>query len=812
MNIRQRITLLVAFTFVAIFSIGGYAIYQSRASAAEVNVVTTSVVPSALASADLVSQLKDVQLATMTLVAAPDATIAAQARNTLNASKAKLQAGIELQGREANDQTQRGLVEQTKESLANYFSAIDDTAAFKLAGQTTLAEANLAATVSQYLREMQSIVDTLRIEKTRTKDEAIAALNDNMSRTSTAISIVTVVTVLLLTVLGVLLYRRITGPISRMQAMMSEIAGSQDFSRRVPVDNDDEIGRSIVAFNAMIGKIQENAALLRQKTNDIETMLQNMPQGILTIAEGNVVHPEYSAYLETIFETGDIAGRNVIDLVFADTSLGADALAQVEAIGGACLGEDAMNFEFNAHLLIGEIEKRMPDGRVKILDLNWSPIINDESTIVRLLLCVRDVTELRQLAAEASAQKKELEMIGEILAVSQEKFFAFIDSATAMINDNERLIHAHPTQSADAIAHLFRNMHTIKGNARTYGLRGLTNLAHEAEQTYDELRSQKPGLVWDQASLLEELALVRDALAHYARINEVSLGRKGPGRRGNVERYLLVDRRQIEESLHRLESINTANVHELLSARDAVRKVLRLLGTERVTETLSGVFDALPALARDLGKLPPIVEITDNDYVLRNQASGLLKNVFMHLVRNAIDHGLETPDERQAVGKPAAGTIRLEMNVVADRLELSLADDGRGLALARIRRLAIARGLIAADEVLDDQALAAQIFQPGFSTADAVTDVSGRGVGMDAVLNFVKRESGSIAIRFLDQAETDEGKDFRRFAIVVSLPASLAVHIEESDRQAAALIPQPSTGNEVLRDAPTAADGQRARA
>ena len=63
----------------------------------------------------------------------------------------------------------------------------------------------------------------------------------------------------------------------------------------------------------------------------------------------------------------------------------------------------------------------------------------------------------------------------------------------------------------------------------------------------------------------------------------------------------------------------------------------------------------------------------------------------MHLVRNAIDHGLETPDERQAVGKPAAGTIRLEMNVVADRLELSLADDGRGLALARIRRLAIAR-------------------------------------------------------------------------------------------------------------------------
>ena len=125
-----------------------------------------------------------------------------------NASKAKLQAGIELQGREANDQTSEASSSRPKRVWRTTSSAIDDTAAFKLAGQTTLAEANLAATVSQYLREMQSIVDTLRIEKTRTKDEAIAALNDNMSRTSTAISIVTVVTVLLLTVLGVLLYRR----------------------------------------------------------------------------------------------------------------------------------------------------------------------------------------------------------------------------------------------------------------------------------------------------------------------------------------------------------------------------------------------------------------------------------------------------------------------------------------------------------------------------------------------------------------------------------------------------------------------------
>ena len=174
--------------------------------------------------------------------------------------------------------------------------------------------------------------------------------------------------------------------------------------------------------------------------DSIQTMLQNIPQGILTIVDGNKIHPEYSAYLETVFETKDIVGRDIMDFVFADTNLGADALAQMEAIGGACIGEDLMNFEFNQHLMVGEIEKRMPDGRVKVLDLSWSPIVDENDMIVRLMLCVRDVTELRQLAAEANEQKRELEIIGEILAVSQDKFHDFIVSSLKFIDENELII------------------------------------------------------------------------------------------------------------------------------------------------------------------------------------------------------------------------------------------------------------------------------------------------------------------------------------------------------------------------------------
>ena len=778
MTIRLRITLLVILTFIAISLIGGYAVFQSRGSAAEVKNVTEGVVPSTLASSDLVAQLKEVQLSAMAIVSEPDKQIAIQNNEKLTAKKAVLEKALDLQLTQVDSATQRGLVEQAKESLDNYFGAIDDAMKFKLAGKEEIAKASFFGNVVQFQLELEQIVDTLRIEKNRSKDVAIVALNENLATTTTAISIVTVLAVIFLTVIGILLYRQITGPISRMQKMMSEIAASQDFTRRVPIDRMDEVGHSIMAFNGMLEKIQEASALVKQKTADIQTMLQTIPQGILTIVDGNKVHPEYSAYLETLLETTDIAGHDVMQLVFADTNLGADTLSQTEAVSCACIGEDLMNFEFNEHLMVGEIEKHMPDGRIKIFDLNWSPIVDETDTIVRLMLCIRDVTELRQLAAEANEQKRELEIIGEILAVSQEKFHEFIVGSLQFIDENENVIRRNTEATGFAVAKLFRNMHTIKGNGRTYGLLHLANIVHEAEQHYEALRNPATGRAWDQRLLLEELAGVRAVIERYANINEVTLSRQGPGRTGNVDNHIMIDRKHIQESLHRLETVNTANLHELLAARNAVRKTLRLLGTERLDETLAGVIESMPALAMELGKQAPMIVINDDGYALNNQIGGLLKNVFMHLIRNAMDHGLEMPDVRRAKGKPEAGKISLQMGVAKGMLQLVLSDDGRGLALDVIRKIAVEKGFSSADEKINDLDAAHMILRPGFSTVEKITDVSGRGVGMDAALAFIAREKGNIEIAFDDDAV---GADFRQFRIIVSLPDVFAVQIDTAD-------------------------------
>ncbi|MBT0571681.1 Hpt domain-containing protein [Curvibacter sp. CHRR-16] len=774
MNIRQRILLLIGLSFLALLFTGGFAVLQNTRSSKEVQSVTEGVVPSSLKSVELMGQLKDVQIATMGMVDAPDKAAILQMHEELKKKKADLQRALDDQMVSADNDIQRGLIKQAQESLQNYFASIDDTANFMLQGQKELAQATMAATVDQYLREQISVIETVQVEKRRSKDDAIAAVNGNLRATTSTLSVVTLLAIVALGVMGLLLYRQVIHPIGDMETKMTEIATSQDFTHRVPVARMDEIGKSVVAFNAMIEKIQQSNEKIRQKTADIHAMLHYIPQGILTIEGGGIIHPEFSEHLKTVLETNDIAGRNVMHVVFDGSGLGLDALNQMETAISACIGEDVMNFEFNVHLLPHEIVKPMPDGRTKILDLNWSPITDESGTTLRLLLCLRDVTDLRALTQAADAQKKELALIGEILGVHQEKFEEFIDSANRFLTENGALIDsveaASESARQDAVAVLFRNMHTIKGNARTYGLLQLTDLVHQAEERYDRIRHGQQA--WDTPLLQTELKQVAEMVAHYARINDVTLGRKVGGRHASSTPFVQVPQEVVNSLIERLEKAGMQDAAQQSTTLQEARDVLKQLGAEPLSRMLSGVIQSLPSLAKELGKDAPQVVVQEAGILVRTQLANTLGNVFMHLYRNALDHGLELPAERVAMGKPQAGEITLSAHLDAHALTLRLKDDGRGLALQRIKGKAIEQGLLDADAQTSAHDIAQLIFASGFSTANEVTEVSGRGVGMDAVRGFIQELGGDIT---LELASRDAQAQYCPFETVITLPAKFAV-------------------------------------
>jgi methyl-accepting chemotaxis protein len=256
MNIRQRIILLVALTFIAIAAIGGYAVLQSRRNASAVVAVTEGVVPSTLATADLVAKIKDVQLTTVAMVSASDRNLADQAAEQLKKLKVRIADSVEQQLAQVDNDKQRALLEQVQESLGNYFAAVDETTAFVLAGRKELAEATLFANVAEYQSELGAIVETLRIEKNRSNDGAVSELNERLARATLTLVVVTVIATVLLSAIGALLYVQISRPLHRMQDGMSAIKKRLDLTLRLPVAGANEMDHLAAGVNSLLDEFQ----------------------------------------------------------------------------------------------------------------------------------------------------------------------------------------------------------------------------------------------------------------------------------------------------------------------------------------------------------------------------------------------------------------------------------------------------------------------------------------------------------------------------------------------------------------------------
>ena len=183
------------------------------------------------------------------------------------------------------------------------------------------------------------------------------------------------------------------------------------------------------------------------------------------------------------------------------------------------------------------------------------------------------------------------------------------------------------------------------------------------------------------------------------------------------------------------------------------------------------VLGKFPRMVRDLsnkvGKNVGL-ELVGEDTELDKSVIEEIADPLVHLIRNAIDHGLETPEERRAAGKPEQGTVKLEAAQEGDRIVIRISDDGGGMSVEKIKAKALSRDLVTPQEISTwgRREIINLIFQPGFSTAENVTDVSGRGVGMDVVRTNISRLNGTVEV------DTDEGHGS---TVTIKLPLTIAI-------------------------------------
>jgi two-component system chemotaxis sensor kinase CheA len=428
---------------------------------------------------------------------------------------------------------------------------------------------------------------------------------------------------------------------------------------------------------------------------------------------------------------------------------------------------------------------------------------------------LREVVRLVDRAVEAVESPLANIDSTDAFAADPEMVDGFIVESLEFLESAERAaleMEAAPG-NADAIDTLFRCFHTMKGTAGFLGLPQIVALAHRAESLLSLIRevgreadAGEIELVFRSVDTLralvaaisapgeevacDELAAALDEQVNRARVNTSTVRSSAapaatpppvPAQQlvGSAAEFagasdwtrVRTDRLDnLIEGLGELlvaQSILTqdpaivgARHSELALKAEAVGKIVRdlqQLAISMRTVSLSRLFRKTARMVRELSRgrgAPITLELDGESTVIDRNMVDLLADPVVHMIRNAVDHGIETPDERRAAGKAPEGLLRLRASNAGSEVVLELSDDGRGLDRSRIRDRAVERGLIEAEAELSDADLLRLIFMPGFSTAREVTNLSGRGVGMDVVRRNIEALHGRIDVRSEDGAGT----------------------------------------------------------
>lgn len=232
-------------------------------------------------------------------------------------------------------------------------------------------------------------------------------------------------------------------------------------------------------------------------------------------------------------------------------------------------------------------------------------------------------------------------------------------------------------------------------------------------------------------------------------------------------RLLRLSQSMAEEGL----SKKSEELEAVVSSIDRVVGDLQLAVMKTRMQPVKKLFQKFPRVARDLSRMlgKEVELITEGeDTEMDKSLIEKLEEPLIHLIRNAVDHGIEPPDERERLGKPRAGRIKLKAYYQGDRVFISVEDDGRGIDVEKVKAKAIEKGLVTKDrlEKMTEKEILSLVFSPGFSTADRVSEVSGRGVGMDVVMDVVMRFRGTVDLF------SEKGRGTK---VVMSFPLTIGI-------------------------------------
>jgi signal transduction histidine kinase len=503
-------------------------------------------------------------------------------------------------------------------------------------------------------------------------------------------------------------------------------------SQLVRISKDD-----FLASVNQVGKLWKTLFLqmserVRSVNSRLSEILNHLPQGLVKISSEGLVSNDYSVQCTKFFQRDNMAGCLFHELAFPDDEKKQKTWAENLSL---LFSESNMSFEACASLLQSEFS--LGEGAEKReFTMTYSPCRNLQGKIVAVDIGIVDVTIEKQLERKNQEIRQRQDRLTKITQ-NPESYINFLALADEVYLDAENFARQVKDKGSASvqtrIAQLMRQLHSLKGISGVYSLGALKSVVHEIES----LVGQFNGTADDRP---EVLLLLEKKLGEFKSEKERAqeMFNEIPS---DLRRRLI----GVVFSQFEFESLK-----ELSSKGDfgGIEKLLVSIETVDAKRLIGQWPQEAEQIATTLGKSVQFNVAGEGGRVSKALFTELDK-VLIHLLRNGIDHGVEMPDDRLKAGKPAQGRITAMIDVSDTEFFMSVEDDGRGIHPAALAERARQKDSL-------DQALVAKyvaqgeewkiLLMPGFSTATEVTDLSGRGVGLDAVANLVERLGGSLVI------------------------------------------------------------------
>lgn len=540
---------------------------------------------------------------------------------------------------------------------------------------------------------------------------------------------------------------RLTRPIRELQEAAKAVAGG-DYDLQVDLSGSDEIALLAADFDTMRRRVKEYTErlneMVEEKVQEIRDILENVGQGLFTVSFDGKVNPDHASTTNAILGVKDVTRCTVQELFRMEESVWGDWMEWLEL---ARLRQGRMSWTQLERLCpVQEIAFEGGSGGIRQVQVGYRPILDRQGKPAKLMVLVQDVTESRRVAALLKAEKEKHEdEVQAILGIVNNAAQApeFLRDVEAR---EERLlaICRRPGKiGRKELAEVLRDLHTLKGSAASYGFTALERAARRAELVAAGLRDSADP---KDAGLGELLAILEGELrAAIERPKALARRLSGLGDEPSIP----IPERKIR-ALGALAGrfpeggrIPPERLDQLLSACRSLDHVRLAVAGERYRSMLT-------RLAARLGKSVEF-HVRPESMEIAPGVLAALDQPLVHIFRNAIDHGLEPKGDRVAAGKSAAGRIELNLARSPEGLVLRVEDDGKGIDSAKVAERAVAMGIARAEQVagMPEPEKVRLILLPGLSTRAQGDDLSGLGVGMDAVASWAFSLGGSVDVSTL---------------------------------------------------------------